>query len=52
MIDNPRKNPYRPGVGLRPLYLAGEIEDAEILRKLGPTSTRRRPAPAARSPRA
>jgi hypothetical protein len=23
MIDNPGKNPYRPGVGMRPLYLAG-----------------------------
>src|ERR1700691_1750431 len=23
MTDNPSKNPYRPGVGVRPLYLAG-----------------------------
>jgi hypothetical protein len=23
MIDSPSKNPYRPGVGVRPLYLAG-----------------------------
>jgi hypothetical protein len=23
MTDKPGKNPYRPGVGIRPLYLAG-----------------------------
>ncbi len=30
MTDTPGKNPYRPGVGVRPLYLAGR--DAPLRR--------------------